>query len=74
MKVMCDAYTPVGNPIPTNKKYNAAKIFSNSKVVSEEPWYYLLPQLYINLSSDQSFIPILFVCDSIGMGLSKNTH
>ncbi|CAN6902035.1 unnamed protein product [Brassica oleracea] len=37
--VMCDAYTPVGNPIPTNKKYNAAKIFSNSKVVSEEPWY-----------------------------------
>ncbi|KAH0866312.1 hypothetical protein HID58_083523 [Brassica napus] len=39
MKVMCDAYTPAGNPIPTNKKYNAAKIFSNSKVVSEEPWY-----------------------------------
>ncbi|KAH0850473.1 LOW QUALITY PROTEIN: hypothetical protein HID58_095520 [Brassica napus] len=37
--VMCDAYTPAGNPIPTNKRYNAAKIFSNSKVVSEEPWY-----------------------------------
>ena len=74
MKVMCDAYTPAGNPIPTNKRHNAAKIFSSSKVASEEPWYYLLPQLYINLSSDQSFIPILFVCDSIGMGLSKNTH
>ncbi|CAG7909116.1 unnamed protein product, partial [Brassica rapa] len=36
--VMCDAYTPAGNPIPTNKKHNAAKIFSNSKVASEEPW------------------------------------
>nr|VDD60939.1 unnamed protein product [Brassica oleracea] len=42
--VMCDAYTPAGNPIPTNKKHNAAKIFSNSKVVSEEPCYYFLPQ------------------------------
>nr|VDD16893.1 unnamed protein product [Brassica rapa] len=39
--VMCDAYTPAGNPIPTNKKHNAAKIFSNSKVASEEPWYEL---------------------------------
>ncbi|KAG5406092.1 hypothetical protein IGI04_012211 [Brassica rapa subsp. trilocularis] len=37
--IMCDAYTPAGNPIPTNKKHNAAKIFSNSKVASEEPWY-----------------------------------
>ena len=37
--VMCDAYTPAGNPIPTNKRHNAAKIFSNSKVASEEPWY-----------------------------------
>ncbi|CAF2045160.1 unnamed protein product [Brassica rapa] len=39
MKVMCDAYTSAGNPIPTNKKHNVAKIFSNSKVASEEPWY-----------------------------------
>ncbi|KAJ0238400.1 Glutamine synthetase cytosolic isozyme 1-3 [Hirschfeldia incana] len=37
--VMCDAYTPAGNPIPTNKRHNAAKIFSNSKVATEEPWY-----------------------------------
>ncbi|KAL0816621.1 hypothetical protein Bca101_073065 [Brassica carinata] len=37
--VMCDAYTPAGNPIPTNKRHNAAKIFSNPKVASEEPWY-----------------------------------
>ncbi|CAG7898416.1 unnamed protein product, partial [Brassica rapa] len=37
--VMCDAYKSAGNPIPTNKKHNAAKIFSNSKVASEEPWY-----------------------------------
>ncbi|XP_033134362.1 glutamine synthetase cytosolic isozyme 1-3-like [Brassica rapa] len=36
---MCDAYTSAGNPIPTNKKHNVAKIFSNSKVASEEPWY-----------------------------------
>ncbi|CAF1934769.1 unnamed protein product [Brassica napus] len=37
--VMCDAYMPAGNPIPTNKRHNAAKIFSSSKVASEEPWY-----------------------------------
>ncbi|EOY21435.1 Glutamine synthase clone R1, 1,ATGLN1,1 isoform 2 [Theobroma cacao] len=37
--VMCDAYTPAGEPIPTNKRYNAAKIFSHPKVVAEEPWY-----------------------------------
>ncbi|WZZ74910.1 hypothetical protein YC2023_086280 [Brassica napus] len=46
MDVMCDAYMPAGNPIPTNKRHNTAKIFSSSKVASEEPWYYLLPQLY----------------------------
>ncbi|KAI3455137.1 hypothetical protein Pfo_011800 [Paulownia fortunei] len=37
--VMCDAYTPAGEPIPTNKRYNAAKIFSHPEVVAEEPWY-----------------------------------
>jgi len=36
---MCDAYTPAGEPIPTNKRHNAAKIFSNPEVVAEEPWY-----------------------------------
>ncbi|KAF7085757.1 hypothetical protein CFC21_089151 [Triticum aestivum] len=37
--VMCDCYTPAGVPIPTNKRYNAAKIFSNPDVAKEEPWY-----------------------------------
>ncbi|XVF56202.1 hypothetical protein PTKIN_Ptkin06aG0099300 [Pterospermum kingtungense] len=35
---MYDAYTPVGDPIPTNK-FNAAKIFDDPAIVSEEPWY-----------------------------------
>ncbi|KAG6773691.1 hypothetical protein POTOM_021006 [Populus tomentosa] len=37
--VMCDAYTPAGEPIPTNKRFNAAQIFSDPVVASEEPWY-----------------------------------
>ncbi|XAR49484.1 Glutamate--ammonia ligase [Bertholletia excelsa] len=37
--VMCDAYTPNGEPIPTNKRFNAEKIFSHPAVVAEEPWY-----------------------------------
>ena len=36
---MCDAYTPSGEPIPTNKRFAAEKIFSNPDVASEEPWY-----------------------------------
>lgn len=38
LKVICDAYTPQGEPIPTNKRHKAAEIFSNSKVVAEVPW------------------------------------
>ncbi|CAM0872062.1 unnamed protein product [Alopecurus aequalis] len=37
--VMCDCYTPQGEPIPTNKRANAAKIFSNPKVAAEVTWY-----------------------------------
>lgn len=37
--VMCDAYTPGGEPIPTNKRFNAAKIFNHPDVAAEEPWY-----------------------------------
>ncbi|GMH08376.1 hypothetical protein Nepgr_010216 [Nepenthes gracilis] len=37
--VICDAYTPAGEPIPTNKRYRAAEIFSNPKVFAEVPWY-----------------------------------
>ncbi|GKV53078.1 hypothetical protein SLEP1_g59624 [Rubroshorea leprosula] len=39
---MCDTYTPAGEPIPTNKRHAAAKIFSHPDVVVEEPWYLLL--------------------------------
>lgn len=39
LQVMCDAYTPAGEPIPTNKRHNAAKIFSHPDVVAEEPWF-----------------------------------
>lgn len=35
---MCDAYTPAGEPIPNNNRFNAAKIFSHPDVVAEEPW------------------------------------
>ena len=42
--VMCDAYTPQGEPIPTNKRHNAEKIFSQPDVVAEEPWWaYMFP-------------------------------
>ncbi|PSS30055.1 Glutamine synthetase nodule isozyme like [Actinidia chinensis var. chinensis] len=37
--VMCDTYTPAGEPIPTNKRHNAAKIFSHPEVAAEVPWY-----------------------------------
>lgn len=37
--VMCDAYTPAGEPIPTNKRAAAAKIFSNPEVEKEVTWY-----------------------------------
>jgi hypothetical protein len=43
-QVMCDCYTPAGEPIPTNKRYNAAKIFSNPEVSAEEPWYAISPE------------------------------
>ncbi|CAN4091655.1 unnamed protein product [Withania somnifera] len=37
--VICDAYTPAGEPIPTNKRHRAAQIFSDPKVVSQVPWF-----------------------------------
>ncbi|GFQ05954.1 glutamine synthetase leaf isozyme chloroplastic [Phtheirospermum japonicum] len=37
--VICDTYTPAGEPIPTNKRYKAAQIFSDPKVAAEIPWY-----------------------------------
>ncbi|PWA97270.1 glutamine synthetase [Artemisia annua] len=49
--VICDAYTPAGEPIPTNKRYAAAKIFSNREVEKEVPWYGL-EQEYTLLQKD----------------------
>jgi glutamine synthetase len=37
--VMCDTYTPQGEPIPTNKRARAAQIFSDPKVSSQVPWF-----------------------------------
>ncbi|XP_010500377.1 PREDICTED: glutamine synthetase cytosolic isozyme 1-5-like [Camelina sativa] len=37
--VMCDAYTPAGNPIPTNNRNKAVKIFDHPNVKAEEPWF-----------------------------------
>ncbi|KAJ9696290.1 hypothetical protein PVL29_008498 [Vitis rotundifolia] len=37
--VICDSYTPAGEPIPTNKRHGAAEIFSSQKVINEVPWY-----------------------------------
>ncbi|KAL0773241.1 hypothetical protein Bca101_038392 [Brassica carinata] len=37
--VICDTYTPAGEPIPTNKRARAAEIFSNKKVHEEIPWF-----------------------------------
>lgn len=36
---MCDAYTPAGDPIPSNNRCKAAKIFAHPDVIAEEPWY-----------------------------------
>lgn len=38
VKVICDSYTPSGEPIPTNKRHRAAQIFSDQKVIDEVPW------------------------------------
>ncbi|AQL08572.1 Glutamine synthetase3 isoform 1 [Zea mays] len=36
---MCDCYTPQGEPIPSNKRYKAATVFSHPDVAAEVPWY-----------------------------------
>ncbi|CAN6697825.1 unnamed protein product [Malus baccata var. baccata] len=49
--VICDTYTPGGEPIPTNKRAAAAKIFSHPDVVAEVPWY-RIEQEYTLLQKD----------------------
>lgn len=60
---MCDAYTPAGEPIPTNKRHNAAKIFSHPDVAAEEPWY--------NLNGNSFFC---LVPDFVGFYLSDSIN
>lgn len=38
VKVLCDAYSPHGDPIYTNKRSVAAKIFGHPDVIVEAPW------------------------------------
>jgi glutamine synthetase len=38
LQVICDAYTPQGVPLPTNKRAAAAEIFSKKEVSEEETW------------------------------------
>ncbi|KAK8259679.1 hypothetical protein V6Z11_D13G071700 [Gossypium hirsutum] len=52
--VMCDTYTPAGDPIPTNKRFNADKIFNHPDVAAEEPWFGI-EQEYTLLQKDTSW-------------------
>ncbi|KAK2430691.1 glutamine synthetase nodule isozyme [Trifolium repens] len=52
--VMCDAYAPSGEPIASNKRFAAAKIFSHPDVVAEEPWYGI-EQEYTLLQKDTNW-------------------
>ncbi|CAK9203119.1 unnamed protein product [Sphagnum troendelagicum] len=49
--VICDAYTPQGDAIPTNKRAGAADIFSKKEVAEEETWFGL-EQEYTLLQKD----------------------
>ncbi|CAH1436936.1 unnamed protein product [Lactuca virosa] len=49
--VLCDAYNPLGDPIYTNKRFDAAKIFGHPDVVAEAPWFGL-EQEYTLLQKD----------------------
>lgn len=39
MQVICDAYSPNGTALPSNKRAAAAKIFNEKAVIDEETWY-----------------------------------
>jgi len=52
--VMCDCYTPQGEPIPSNKRYKAATVFSHPDVAAEVPWYGI-EQEYTLLQKDVSW-------------------
>jgi glutamine synthetase len=48
--VLCDTYDVVGNPLASNHRYNANKIF-NSKL-DEEPWFGLEQEYFITNDND----------------------
>ncbi|CAN6298045.1 unnamed protein product [Urochloa humidicola] len=52
--VMCDCYAPNGEPIPTNKRHVAAKIFSHPDGKAEEPWFGI-EQEYTLLQKDTNW-------------------
>jgi len=55
--VICDVYTPSGEPLPTNKRHDAAKIFSHPEVVAEVPWYvFSKHSFYLGLFSFQQLL------------------
>ncbi|KAL8161191.1 hypothetical protein V2J09_012680 [Rumex salicifolius] len=64
--VMCDAYTPQGEPIPTNKRAKAAEIFSHPDVACEETWFGI-EQEYTLLQRDVNW-PGPYYC---GIGADK---
>lgn len=62
MQVICDTYTPAGEPIPTNKRARAAEIFSSPKVINEVPWWVSSDPLvfcssFLDYSEDASIDP-----------------
>ncbi|KAM0897003.1 hypothetical protein ACQ4PT_022842 [Festuca glaucescens] len=53
-RVICDCYSPTGEPIPSNKRCNAERIFSHPDVKAEEPWYGI-EQEYTLLQKDTNW-------------------
>ncbi|KAI3747532.1 hypothetical protein L6452_10005 [Arctium lappa] len=51
LTVLCDACNPLGDPVNTNKRFDAAKIFGHPDVIAEAPWFGL-EQEYTLLQKD----------------------
>ncbi|KAG6541789.1 hypothetical protein Mapa_016802 [Marchantia paleacea] len=49
--VICDTYSPKGEPLPSNNRARAARIFDTEEVAMEEPWFGL-EQEYTLLQKD----------------------
>lgn len=57
---MCDAYTPAGEPIPTNKRHAAAKVFSHPDVVAEVPWYLFVADCNNIINKLITLLPLVY--------------